>query len=240
MSTKAKIALITGANKGIGYAIAKGLVRAGFTVMLGARDIQRGTHAAAQLASEGDVRFIQLDVTDEASVQTAAQKIAADFGRLDVLVNNAGIASDGTRFRKPSEETAAGIRTVFETNVFAVVTITNAFLPLLRNAPAGRIVNVTSKRGSIGEPGAWVGRPYMPYSISKTTLNAMTVHYARELAGTPIKINLAAPGHVATDFNAYTGKRTPDEGAAVAIRLAQLGDDGPSGLIFEDDVQLAW
>jgi NAD(P)-dependent dehydrogenase (short-subunit alcohol dehydrogenase family) len=124
--------------------------------------------------------------------------------------------------------------------VFAVVTVTNAFLPLLLKAPAGRIVNVTSKRGSIGEEGAWVGQPSMSYSSSKTALNALTVHYARELANTPVKVNGAAPGHVATDFNNFRGTRTPEEGAAGAIRLAQLEADGPSGAVFEDERKLAW
>ena len=136
--------------------------------------------------------------------------------------------------------TANDFRLVYETNVFAVVTVTNAFLPLLRKAPAGRIVNVSSKRGSIGEQGAWVGQPYMPYSSSKTALNALTAHYARELSGTPIKVNGAAPGHVATDFNNFRGTRTPDEGAAVALWLAQLGEDGPTGHVFEDKQPLAW
>jgi NAD(P)-dependent dehydrogenase (short-subunit alcohol dehydrogenase family) len=113
-------------------------------------------------------------------------------------------------------------------------------MPLLRRARAGRIVNVTSKRGSIGEEGAWAGQPSMSYSSSKTALNALTVHYARELADTPIKVNGAAPGHVATDFNGFRGQRTPDEGAAVAICLATLDADGPTGAVFEDDTKLAW
>jgi NAD(P)-dependent dehydrogenase (short-subunit alcohol dehydrogenase family) len=116
----------------------------------------------------------------------------------------------------------------------------NAFLPLLRQAPAPRVVNVTSKRGSIGEPGAWVGQPSMSYSSSKTALNALTVHYAREFAATALKINGAAPGHVATDFNDFRGTRTPDEGAAVAIRLATLDADGPTGEVYEYDTRLAW
>jgi NAD(P)-dependent dehydrogenase (short-subunit alcohol dehydrogenase family) len=179
--------------------------------------------------------------TVSASVFVARQRIESEVGRLDVLVNNAGISSaPGSRFRTPIEESAENIRAVYETNVFAVVTVTNAFIPLLLLSEAGRIVNVTSKRGSIGEEGAWVGRPYMAYSTSKTALNAVTVHYARSLVETAIKVNGAAPGHVATDFNGFRGTRTPEEGAAVAIRLAELDSDGPSGLVFEDEVQLVW
>jgi NAD(P)-dependent dehydrogenase (short-subunit alcohol dehydrogenase family) len=237
-----KVALVTGANKGIGKAIVKGLACSGLVVYLGARDQVRGKAAAADLASRGDVRFIQIDVTDEVSVRTAAAKVDEDFGLLDVLINNAGIGGVGPDgvVRRPSELTATDLRIVYETNVFAIVTVTNTFLPLLRKAVAGRIVNVTSKRGSIGEEGAWVGQPYMPYSSSKTALNALTAHYARELAGTPIKVNGAAPGHVATDFNNFRGTRTPEEGAAVAIRLAQFNWDGPNGLVFENEQRLAW
>jgi NAD(P)-dependent dehydrogenase (short-subunit alcohol dehydrogenase family) len=235
MTTKAdgKIALVTGANKGIGKAIVQGLARDGFIVYLGARNPERGRTAAAELQADGAVHFAQLDVLDSASVQAAAQAIASEAGRLDVLVNNAG-------FRTPAEEIAEDMRTVYETNVFAVVRVTNAFMPLLLRSDAGRIVNVTSKRGSIGEEGAWVGRPYMPYSTSKTALNALTVHYARSLAETSIKVNGAAPGHVATEFHGFRGPRTPEQGAAVAIRLAQLDSDGPTGLVFEDDTQLMW
>ncbi len=236
-----KVALITGANKGIGKAIAQGLAADAFIVYLGARDPERGKAAEAELAAQGDVRFVPLDVTDAASVQAALQRIESEAGRLDVLVNNAGISSaPGSRFSDPIQETAENLRSVYETNVFAVVTVTNAFIPLLLKSEAGRIVNITSKRGSIGEEGAWVGRPNMAYSSSKTALNAITVHYARSLASTTIKVNGAAPGHVATDFNAFRGTRTSEQGAAVAIRLAQLEHDGPTGLVFEDDTQLAW
>jgi len=132
------------------------------------------------------------------------------------------------------------MRFVYEVNVFAVVRMINSFLPLVHRAPPGRIVNVTSKRGSIGEERAWVGQPSMVYSSSKTALNALTVHYARELANSPIKINGAAPGHAATDFNNFRGTRTPEEGAAVAVRLATLGPDGPTCAVFEDGTRLAW
>jgi NAD(P)-dependent dehydrogenase (short-subunit alcohol dehydrogenase family) len=236
-----KVALVTGANKGIGKAIARGLARDGFVVYLGARDLEKGKAAAEELREEGEVRVIALDVADARSVTAARQTIELEAGQLDVLVNNAGISSaPGSRFSVPMVETAENMRAVYETNVFAVVTVTNAFIPLLLKSTAGRIVNVTSKRGSIGEEGAWVGRPNMAYSSSKTALNAITVHYARSLAETTVKVNGAAPGHVATDFNGFRGMRTPEEGAAVAIRLAQLGSEGPSGLVFEDETQLAW
>lgn len=230
MSTK-RVALVTGANKGIGKAIAAGLVRAGLDVLVGARDQARGRAAAAEIGG----RFVQLDVLDDGSVGRALFEVTRDFGRLDVLVNNAGIAAGSP---KPSATTVDDMRSVYESNVFAVVRVTNAFLPLLRAAPAARIVNVTSKRGSIGDPGAWVGNPVMAYSSSKTALNALTAHYARELA--PIKVNGAAPGHVATDFNGFRGTRTPDEGAAIAIRLALLDADGPTGGFFEDSGTITW
>jgi NAD(P)-dependent dehydrogenase (short-subunit alcohol dehydrogenase family) len=236
-----KIALVTGANKGIGKAIAKGLAQKGFTVFLGARDSEKGIAAAAELKAEGDVRFVQLEVTRLASVLSAKQLIESETGRLDVLVNNAGIgATPGSRFNTPEEEIAENMRAVYETNVFAVVTVTNTFLPLLLQSDGGRIVNVTSKRGSLGEEGAWVGRPNMAYSSSKTALNAITVHYARSLAETHVKVNGAAPGYVATDFNGFRGTRTPEHGAEVAIRLAQLDTDGPTGAVFEDEHQLSW
>ena len=241
ITNNGKVALVTGANKGIGKAIARGLARDGFVVYLGARDLEKGKAAAEELREEGEVRVIALDVADARSVTAARQTIELDAGQLDVLVNNAGISSaPGSRFSVPMVETAENMRAVYETNVFAVVTVTNAFIPLLLKSTAGRIVNVTSKRGSIDEDGAWVGRPNMAYSSSKTALNAITVHYARSLAETTVKVNGAAPGHVATDFNGFRGTRTPEEGAALAIRLAQLGSEGPSGLVFEDETQLAW
>lgn len=237
------MALVTGANKGIGRAIASGLAREGFVVYLGARDEARGRVAAQQL--DGDIRPVVLDVTSPHDVEAAVTRIAGDFGYLDALVNNAGIHAaarhtDSGGLPRPDEETPEDFRLVYETNVFAVVRMTNAFLPLLRAARAGRIVNVTSMRGSISEEGAWVGQPSMSYSSSKTALNAITVHYARELADTKIKVNGAAPGHVATDFNGFRGRLTPEQGAAVAIRLATLGPDGPTGTVYEGDRQLAW
>ena len=237
-----RVALVTGGNKGIGIAIVRGLARKGFTVLLGARSAEVGRAAADTV--EGDVRPVVLDVTDQGLVDAVAAEVATEFGHLDVLVNNAGVNTLTFRpmaeLPEPTDETVEDFEDVYAVNVFGVVRMITAFLPLLTRADAPRIVNVTSKRGSIGEEGAWVGQPSMVYSSSKTALNAITVHYARQFADTPLKINGAAPGHVATDFNDFRGTRTPDEGAAVAVRLATLPADGPTGAVFEDDTQLAW
>jgi NAD(P)-dependent dehydrogenase (short-subunit alcohol dehydrogenase family) len=232
-----KVALVTGANKGIGKEIARGLARLGITVLLSARDPERGAQAVSELAAEGKVFFQQLDVTDLASVTTAAQQIADQFGKLDILVNNAGIA---VKLKRTSEVTAEEFRKVYETNVFGVVTVIHELLPLLRKAPAARIVNVSSYRGSLGNERAFAGQPYISYSTSKTALNGITVHYARELADTRIKVNAGAPGHCATDFNNFSGHRTPEQGAAIAIHLATLDEYGPTGGLFDDNGPVPW
>jgi NAD(P)-dependent dehydrogenase (short-subunit alcohol dehydrogenase family) len=238
-----KVALVTGANRGIGLAIVRGLARQGFTVLLGSRSVARGQEAAAAL--DGDVRPVALEVTSQEQIDRLAAQVRAEFGHLDVLVNNAGVNTLSfhpalDHLPRPTEETVDDVKNVYEVNVFAVVRMMDAFLPLLENAPAPRVVNVTSMRGSIGEKGAWRGQPSMAYSSSKTALNAITVHYAREFAGTKLKVNGAAPGHVATDFNGFRGTRTPEEGAVVAIRLATLDADGPTGAVYEDETRLAW
>ncbi len=237
MINETKVALVTGANKGIGKEIARGLARKGMTVLLGARNPERGRQAARELTADGEVIFIQLDVTHEESVNAAVQEIEKRYGKLDVLVNNAGV---GAARSKPGEVTTEQIRKVYETNVFGVVTVTHAILPLLRKSPAGRIVNISSLRGSLSSPGAFVGQPSMPYSSSKTALNALTVHYAKELADTPIKVNAGAPGFVATDFNNFAGERTPEQGSVIAIKLATLDENGPTGGFFDDNGSLSW
>ena len=231
------IALITGANKGIGFATAKLLAARGFTVIVGSRDEDRGKQAEHELREAGaDARAVQLDVTDSSSVRRAADWIDAEFGRLDALVNNAGIArGDGTG--KPSETTVDTLRTVYETNVFGVATVTNAMLPLLLRAnPAARIVNVSSEVGSIGsmtDPNSplW---PFtsVPYPSSKTALNMLTAMYAKELRDTGIKVNAANPGYCATDLNGRRGFRTPEQGAEVSVHLATLPAGGPTGVLW--------
>jgi NAD(P)-dependent dehydrogenase (short-subunit alcohol dehydrogenase family) len=233
------ITLITGANKGIGLETAR---RIGGTVLVGARHTARGTEAAATLTGEGvDARFVRVDVTDAGSVADAAKWIDAEFGRLDVLVNNAGI-SPASAYGAPSEVALDGVRETFETNVFGVITVTNAMLPLLRRSPAGRIVNVSSELGSLGLA-LDQGQPFYPFNLiaynsSKTALNAVTVAYAKELLDTPIKVNAVNPGYCATDLNAHSGYRTPAEGAAVVIGAAGLPADGPTGSFLTDDQAL--
>ncbi|MEW2331041.1 SDR family oxidoreductase [Micromonospora chersina] len=230
------IALITGANKGIGLATARQLGGRGLTVLVGARDAARGREAADKLRAEGvDARFVPLEVTDAASIAAAAELVELEYGHLDVLVNNAGIIrADGAGL--PSQTTLDTLREVYETNVFGVVAVTNALLPLLRRAPAARIVNVSSEVGSIAvmtDPeGALFALTSIPYPSSKTALNMITAMYAKELRDTPIKVNAANPGYCATDLNHHSGFRTPEEGAEVSVHLATLPADAPSGLLW--------
>ncbi|NUP21346.1 MAG: SDR family oxidoreductase [Streptomyces sp.] len=246
------IALITGGNKGIGYEIARGLGTAGYTVLVGARDTARGTAAASALSTEGlDAHFVQLDVTDATSVSAAAKHIEHEYARLDVLVNNAGIArADGDERAAdpaawtPSGQSADSIRAVFEVNVFGLVTVTNAMLPLIRRSAAGRIVNVASEVGSFGltldQSSPYWSLVSLGYPVSKTAVNMITVQYAKELWDTPIKVNSVCPGYTATDLNGKSGFKTPEEGARVAVRLAQIGADGPTAQFFNEAGQLPW
>ncbi|BCY09751.1 SDR family NAD(P)-dependent oxidoreductase [Actinoplanes sp. L3-i22] len=230
-----KIALVTGANKGIGYETARLLAEQGMTVLVGARDEELGATAAAALGA----RFVRLDVSDDDSIARAAELVAAEYGRLDVLVNNAGITGsvEGAR-GGPSRTSRAALRQVFETNVFGLVAVTNAFLPLLRKADAARIVNVSSEVGSftsMTDPANPLsGMAAIVYPTSKTAVNMITVMYAKELAGTGIKVNAAVPGHCATDLTRHTGDRSATDGATVSVHLATLPADGPTGRLLTD------
>jgi NAD(P)-dependent dehydrogenase (short-subunit alcohol dehydrogenase family) len=226
-----QIALITGANKGIGYETARLLAERGMTVLLGARNPELGQAAADRLG----VEFIRIDVTDDDSIREAAAHIEEHYGRLDVLVNNAGVArSDGGW--TPSSTVLASMRAVYETNVFGVVAVTNAMLPLLRKASAARIVNVSSEVGSISQsadPNSPISKfSAVAYPSSKTALNMITVQYSKELRDTPIKINAANPGYCATDLNGNSGFRTATQGAEVSVHLATLPEDGPTGKLW--------
>jgi NAD(P)-dependent dehydrogenase (short-subunit alcohol dehydrogenase family) len=245
------VALVTGANKGIGLQIAKDLAKHGFTVLVGSRDLERGRTAAQSVGP--DARAVQLDVTDQASIAAAARHIRAELGRLDVLVNNAGIGHAGKPGRslkeiaqsgRPSVASLDEVRAVFETNVFGVIAVTQAMLPLLREAPAGRIVNISSASGSLtmnADPGnprrALFGAVYGP---SKTALNAITLAFAVELEPAGIKVNAAAPGFTATDFNNFEGTRSVQQAAREPLRLALLGPDGPTGTFSDEDGPLPW
>jgi NAD(P)-dependent dehydrogenase (short-subunit alcohol dehydrogenase family) len=230
------IALVTGANKGIGYEIAAGLGALGWRIGVGARDDARRAAAVEKLQAAGVDEFgVPLDLTDDASVAAAA----AQLDRLDVLVNNAGIT--GGMPQDPTTIDLDTMRTVLETNVFGVIRTTNAMLPLLRRSPAPRIVNMSSGVGSLARQRAGDAGPIgVAYAPSKTYLNAVTLQYVRELEGSNILINLACPGFVATDLNGHRGVRTPEQGAAIAIRLATLPDDGPTGGYFEDAGEIPW
>ncbi|GAA0957936.1 SDR family oxidoreductase [Kribbella koreensis] len=238
-----KLALITGANKGIGKEIARQLGEAGYLVLIGSRDLARGEAAAGELVADGlDAEAVQLEVTDPASVRHAAARIGQEHGRLDVLVNNAAIIPDGDA--GVTEVAAGPLRAGFETNVIGVVDVTTALLPVLRNATAARIVNLSTSLASFTQ----VGDPESPmsairtlgYNSSKAALNMVTVMLANELRGTGILVNAADPGNCATDMGGWDAARTPAEGAAVAVRLATLGPDGPTGQVHDENGRLPW
>jgi NAD(P)-dependent dehydrogenase (short-subunit alcohol dehydrogenase family) len=244
--SESKIALVTGANKGIGYEIAAGLGALGYRVGVGARDGARLETAVEKLRAAGvDAFGVPLDVTVDQSAVDAAELVEREAGGLDVLVNNAGISGEmGPGWvQDPTALDLDVVRAVVETNVIGVIRVTNAVLPLLRRSTSPRIVNVSSSVASLtrqADPDIEVGPIMAAYSPSKSFLNAITVHYARQFTGTNILINAACPGLVATDFTGFQGPRTPEQGAATAIRLATLPDGGPTGSFFEDDGVVPW
>jgi NAD(P)-dependent dehydrogenase (short-subunit alcohol dehydrogenase family) len=239
MSTR-KTALITGANKGIGREIARQLGQRGFSVWLGCRDAARGEQAAADLRKEGfDAYLLALDVSNDASVKAAAGTYGKTNDTLDVLVNNAGVATGG--YIAPSEASLDDMRAVYEVNVFGPVRVTQAFLPFLRKAGQGRIVMMSSSLGSIGEQldltSGTYGVNLLGYNSSKSALNMITVSFAKELAAQGIKVNAANPGYVATDLNDNQGYRNVQQGAAIAVHLATLGPMGPTAGFFNDGTE---
>ncbi|WP_413451657.1 SDR family oxidoreductase [Georgenia phoenicis] len=234
-----RTALVTGANKGIGFAIAQGLGTVGFRVLVGARDEGRREEAVRRLTAAGiDARGVALDVTSDESVAAAARTIEEELGSLDVLVNNAGVSGPTAGgVQDPTTLDLDVVRAVLETNVLGVVRVTNALLPLLERAPSPRVVNMSSDMGSLT---LRTGPVMAAYAPSKTMLNALTVQYARRLEGTKVIVNAACPGYVATDFTGHAGTRTPEQGAAVAVRLATLPDDGPRGGFYNDAGEIPW
>ena len=235
------IALVTGANQGIGLQIAKDLVTHGFTVLVGSRNLERGEVAAREVGP--DARALQLDVTDHASIAAAAERIGKESGRLDLLINNAAISNTKKRpdqsveeyakTTRPSNVSIDEMRAVWDTNVFGVLAVYQAMLPLLRKAPAARIVNVSSGVGSLTtnlDPAFPYRGIFGPvYPASKTALNALTVAMALELEPEGIKVNAISPGFTKTNLNGYAGTETVEQGAREAVRVALLGPDSPTG-----------
>jgi NAD(P)-dependent dehydrogenase (short-subunit alcohol dehydrogenase family) len=245
MSEEKKIALVTGANKGIGFEIARQLGSQDITVLVGARDLARGEEAAQKLRDEEiEAIVVQLDVTDQDNIDAAAAFIDRTYGRLDILVNNAGISVREWN-TPPSQLSLADLQKTFSTNVFGAFAVTKAMLPLLRRSGAGRIVNLSSEMGSLrlnsytNSPLATLP-PTLAYNASKTALNALTIFLARELQDTPIKVNSVSPGYVATDLNGHSGYLTASQGAKVPVAYATLPADGPTGDFFGADGQIAW
>jgi NAD(P)-dependent dehydrogenase (short-subunit alcohol dehydrogenase family) len=244
MNATQKVALVTGATRGIGAETVRQLAQPGVTTLLAGRDPARTKEAADKLKAEGlPVEPIALDVTSSDSIAKAVAEVTSRFGKLDILVNNAGILVDDMG-KAPSEQTLATWRETFDTNVFAVVEVTQAFLPLLKAAPAARIVNVSSQLGSIAmhvDPNSPIYNFKLPaYDASKTAINAWTVHLAYELRDTPIKVNAIHPGYVQTDMNGGHGEIDVPTGAKSSVGMALIGADGPTGTFTYLGKTLPW
>jgi NAD(P)-dependent dehydrogenase (short-subunit alcohol dehydrogenase family) len=247
MSTDSeKIALITGANKGIGFETARQIGKAGVKVIIGARDQVKADAAAAKLKSEGiDAVPLKLDVTSSSDIQAAAAFIRTNYGHLDILVNNAGINSEGGfSLNNAATVTQAELRKTFDTNFFAVVELTQTLLPLIRKSQAGRIVNLTSILGSLtlhSDPKSPIaGSKALAYNASKTALNAFTVHLAAALKDTPIRVNSAHPGWVKTDMGGEGAMLEIADGAKTSVALALAGPDSPNGAYLHMGKTLPW
>ncbi|MGH9899750.1 MAG: SDR family oxidoreductase [Pyrinomonadaceae bacterium] len=243
-----KIALVTGANKGIGFETARQLAQKGITILLGARDKQRGAEAAKKLHDEGlDVQFLQIDLNDEKTHEIAAKFITENFGRLDILVNNAAVLLEQSADRGilPASQTPLEIyRQTFETNFFNLIAITQKLLPLIKKSKSGRIVNLTSALASMtlhSDPKSAVyDKKITAYDISKTAVNSFTIHLAHELKDTPIKVNAADPGWVKTDMGGEQAPLEVQEGAKTSVLLATLPADGYTGKYIHLGEEQPW
>ena len=243
MAQNNRIALVTGGNKGIGFEIARQLAEAGVTVLLGARDAKRGEAAAADLTAGGlDVRSIVLDLNDATTIDAAAARIRDEHGRLDILVNNAGIvdAEDGP----PSVASVDAARRLMETNFLGTLAVTQSLLPLLRQAAAGRIVNLATTLGSLainGDPASpYYSARLIGYNASKAALNMLTVQLAAELQDTLIAVNSVCPGYVRTDLTGHNGFMTASEGARLPVEYALMGEEAVTGRFVEPDGTTPW
>ena len=244
MSTQ-RVALISGANKGIGFETARQLGKQGITVLMGARDLAKGQAAAEQLKKEGiDARAVKFDVVNAADIKAAAEKIEKEFGQLDILINNAGVMFEPIGGNNTSSVPDDVVRKTFDTNFFSAISVTKAFLPLLKKSDAGRIVNVSSILGSLTLH-ATEGSPIyeakaLAYDASKAALNSFTIHLAHELKGTKIKVNSAHPGWVKTDMGTDAAPMNIVDGAKTEVELATLGADGPTGGFFHMGEAINW
>ncbi|GAA5173292.1 SDR family NAD(P)-dependent oxidoreductase [Pseudonocardia eucalypti] len=238
--TETTIALVTGANKGLGLTSARRLARSGWTVLIGARDAERGAKAVAELAADGlSAELVALDVTSDESVAAAADQVGRAHGRLDVLINNAGVIGS----RVPPLETGPDeMRACYETNVFGPVRVTRAFLPLLRRSARPRIVMVSSGMGSLAVTGdrdrVESTVISLTYPSSKSALNMLTTQYAKALPG--FRVNAVDPGYTATDLNGNSGPQTVEEGTDAIVQLAAVGPDGPTGGFFDRSGPVPW
>jgi NAD(P)-dependent dehydrogenase (short-subunit alcohol dehydrogenase family) len=246
MASDKKIALVTGANRGIGFETARQLGKKGITVVVAARSFDQAKETAEKLKADGlDVFPVKLDVTNAAERTAAAKTIAEKYGKLDILINNAGVgADDGIFAGKTAETSEAELQKVFGTNLFSVVAVTREFLPLLKKSPAGRIVNLSSILGSLtlqADPNSPIAAiKTFAYDASKSALNAFTIHLAAELKGTNIKVNSAHPGWVKTDMGTDKAPMEVMDGAKTSVELALIGADGPNGRFIHMGKELPW
>lgn len=244
MTSMQKVALVTGANKGIGFEIVKQLAELGYFVFLGSRNTENGAKAIAELNSKGfkEVETLEIDVTKQNSIQNAVEPVKSKFGRLDILINNAGIL--GEMPQQASNNTTQNLKIIFETNYFGAVQTTQLFLDLLKQSDAPRIVNISGDLGSFTKN----NDPYYPfykakllgYNSSKTALNAFTVTLAYELKDTNFKVNSVNPGFTSTDLNGNTGTQTVDKAGKIIVEFATLSENGPTGKFMSDYGETPW
>lgn len=232
-----KVALVSGANRGIGLEISKQLLAKGILVLLGSREIEKGKVAAKKLESKGRMVYpVELDVTDRTEIEDVVMKIRKDYGKLDILVNNAGILIDEADL--PSQTNIDVIKKTFETNLLGAWALTNALIPIMKKNDYGRIVNISSGAGSLSSISESLYSP--AYSLSKVALNCLTIMLALELKGTNILVNSMSPGWVRTDMGGRNAPRSVEEGADTAVWLATVPNDGPTGGFFEDRKRIEW
>ena len=241
-----KIALVTGANNGMGFEVVRQLVKKGNKVILGARDEVKGQEAKSKLKQEGiEVDFVKLDIDDEASIKNAAQLVGDKYGKLDILINNAGINPEYPLgvFKIEELETSL-VRSIFETNFFGPFIAIREFLPLLRKSEAGRIVNISSSLGSLNgqtnPENAYYGINTLAYATSKTALNALTVQVAKQIENTNIKINSVCLGWVKTDMGSEYAPKTIEEGVTITIKMATIDENGSNGGYFNEEGEITW